>query len=171
MRWGRSGGRDLVIPAARRVDLVTTEADGEVLVYDRSSHHIHHLNVTTARVWHACDGRRSVETIAAEANVTPDTARQALTKLADARLLDGPLPAGAGVAGSSRRSFVKRAGVAAIPAIVSVTAPLASAHASTGNEHCVLQGLLLPGEACNSNLQCCSQTCNQPFPGGPGICA
>jgi hypothetical protein len=122
---------DLKVPAARMVDLVTTESKDEVLVYDQAVHHIHHLNATAAKVWRLCNGERTVSEIAAEAGINVDAVKLALRTLEDAQLLDGPLPA-AMRGTQSRRAFMKKAAVAGItvPAIVSISAPLASAQGS-----------------------------------------
>ena len=107
-----------------------TEAGGETLVYDLSSHHIHHLNSTTAGVWHACDGQRTVDGIAMARGMLTETVQVALIQLAHALLLDGPLDPAVRAAGQSRRRFLKRAvvaGAVAAPALVSITAPHAAA--------------------------------------------
>lgn len=119
-------------PLARTEDLVTTETKDEVLVYDQVRHHIHHLNVTAAAVWRMCDGQRTVAQIAREADIEEDAVWLALRKLADTHLLDGEIAAGPG-GRQSRRSFLKKAGIATIPAIVSTTAPIAKAAASGGS--------------------------------------
>jgi len=106
-----------------------TEAGGEVLVYDEQSHHIHRLNQVSAAVWRHCDGRRTVADLATETGMAAEMVQVALGKLADARLLDGDLPAGVRAAGQSRRSFLKKAAVAggvALPVLVSISAPTAA---------------------------------------------
>ena len=123
---------DLKVPAARMVDLVTTESKDEVLVYDQAVHHIHHLNAVAATVWRLCDGERTVSEIAAEAGIAADAVTLALRTLEGAQLLDGPL-ATAMRGTHSRRAFMKKAAIAgvAVPAIVSTSAPSASAQVST----------------------------------------
>ena len=113
------------VPTARITGLVITEAKDEVLVYDQDKHHIHHLNPTAAAVWRMCDGQRSADDIALDADFEEDAVLLALRKLQDAELLDGALPAS--LRGSqSRRSFMTKAGIAAIPTIISVSAPFAA---------------------------------------------
>jgi hypothetical protein len=46
-------------PLARHQGLVVELMEDEVLVYDRQTHHAHHLNRTVKEVWRACDGTRS----------------------------------------------------------------------------------------------------------------
>lgn len=74
----------LTVPSARTVDLVTTESKDEVLVYDQTVHHIHHLNATATKVWRLCDGQRTVSEIAAEAGVAEEAVKLALRTLEDA---------------------------------------------------------------------------------------
>lgn len=120
-----------IVPAARIKELVTNEVDGEVLVYDQATHHIHHLNETSAAVWRLCDGQRTLAEVARAAGIRPETVQVALGKLADASLLRDELALDLRAPAQSRRAFMKKAAIAgAIPAIVSVTAPLAAQAAS-----------------------------------------
>src|SRR5687767_14331341 len=118
-------------PSARVVNLVTTGSGDDVLVYDRLTHHIHHLNATAATVWQLCDGQHSVAELAFSAGTTEEVVWIALTKLADAKLLDRAVTpeVGGGPSSHSRRAFMKQAAIAgvAVPVIVSVSAPRAAA--------------------------------------------
>jgi len=123
------------MPMARYTDLVVTETRDQVLVYDTVVHHIHTLNLTSAAVWRLCDGQHDANDLArlasAELGIRIDEAmvRLALTQLDDAGLLEEPLPADTRMSGLSRRSFMKRSavvGAVAVPAIVSITAPMAA---------------------------------------------
>lgn len=153
------------VPAARVDGLVVTESKNEVLVYDTTQHHIHHLNQMSAEVWRLCDGRRSVSDLVREVQlkvdgtVTQEGVRLALTKLEGANLLDAPLDAGMRGSGHTRRALLKRAAVAgavAVPTIVSITAPTAAQTASqcTG-------GSRPNGCDCKNDNQCASGRCNQ----------
>jgi hypothetical protein len=152
------------IPAARIADLVITESKDEVLVYDTSNHHIHHLNRLSAVVWRLCDGSRSVADVtrmtraSVSGEVNDEVVRMALTKLEAADLLSGALETQMRALGQSRRSFLRKAAVAGavvVPAIVSMTAPQAAAALSPG-----------PGRSCggacsqNSNCNGCCSQCN-----------
>jgi hypothetical protein len=150
--------RTSAVPAMRTHDLVTTESKDEVLVYDQEAHHIHHLNASAATVWRLCDGERTADEIAVEAGLTQDAVKLALRTLEDAKLLDGAL-ASEMRGTQSRRTFAKKAGIAAIPAIVSITAPIAKAAASN---HPTCDPL-----ACTTNQQvnCCTTQ------GEPGLCS
>jgi len=161
-------------PRARVTDLVITEAAGEVLVYDQVTHHIHHLNRMSVVVWRLCDGRRTADDLVRLSrmklggDVDRLAVRLALTKLDEARLLDGPLDHGLRVTGTSRRSLVKRAAVAsAIPAIVSISAPTAAMASSD----CVNPGMAPTGTGCNQDAQCCNGLCgSRQFSWQMGYC-
>lgn len=141
----------LVVPAARTTDLVITQSGDEVLVYDTAAHHIHHLNAAATSVWQRCDGHRAVADIAVETGLTEEAVQRALRTLGDAKLLDGPL-ADPMRGMQSRRSFMRKAAIAgvAVPAIVSISAP--SASASQSGEVIVC-----------SDDSCCTGPCKNEF--------
>lgn len=148
------------VPAARVEGLVVTESKSEVLVYDTTKHHIHHLNATSAMVWRLCDGRRSVSEIMQaaqsriEERVTAGSVRLALAKLEGADLLEGALSADMRGSGQTRRAFLRRtaiAGAVAVPAIVSISAPTAA----QGNSG------LACGESCVDRNDDCNSSCSQ----------
>lgn len=149
----------LTVPAARTIDLVTTESKDEVLVYDQAVHHIHHLNATAAKVWRLCNGERTVSEIALEAGIAEDAVKLALRTLEDAQLLDAPL-ATTMRGTQSRRSFMKKAAVAgvAVPAIISISAPSASA------------GQSCPGGCLNDKDCSTGYYCQQQSGGACGTC-
>jgi hypothetical protein len=143
----------------RRIDaVITTESEDEVLAYDETRHHIHHLNPTASAVWRLCDGTRPIDRIAQESGIERESVTLALQKLAQTHLLEGDTSAWMGDA-QSRRSFLRKAGIASLPAIASVTAPTAMAAAS-GKAGCISDG------PCEENSQCCSGVCNtwEPYP-------
>lgn len=157
------------VPAARIEDLVMTESGEEVLVYDQKAHHIHHLNKVAATVWQLCDGRRGLSEIVAAASDEMDVevdgtaVKLALRKLDDAELFDGGLSSEMRSAMQSRRTFMRRAamvGAASVPAVISITAPLASASASTLCEEDEQQRVP-SGCGCNGNGNCQSNSCNK----------
>ena len=53
-------------PTGRAENLVVQEYGNDILVYDLVDHRALSLNETSARVWRACDGKKSVAEIAAE---------------------------------------------------------------------------------------------------------
>src|SRR5688572_19102036 len=87
---------DAEFPTARSADLIVTESDDEIVIYDERAGHIHHLNAVSAAVWRNCDGRRTVPEIAKAASeaigatIDDDAMAIALAKLDDAKLLAGP---------------------------------------------------------------------------------
>lgn len=146
--------QDLPVPAARINGLAIMDSGSELLVYDQDSHHIHHLNRISATIWRFCDGRRSVAEIAAAAETSEPIVRQALGKLSEARLLNAELSPTIRTDGRSRRALLKKAAIAgAIPAIVSVSAPLAAHAYSTCYQHCQVEGAVA-GSACGGPVAC-----------------
>ena len=146
------------LPRARQSELVTREVAGEMLVYDRRSDAAHCLNPTAALVWAHCDGQTTVAEMArllASEMRTPvgdEVVWLALTQLEKSSLLQEPWPRPAQIEPMSRRTLVKRLGIAAamtVPLVTSIIAPTAAAAASC-----------LPVSApCTTNAQCCSNNC------------
>jgi coenzyme PQQ synthesis protein D (PqqD) len=138
-------------PKARQ-DVVLQELDGELLVYDLEEHKAHCLNEMAALVWKRCDGTCAPETIARELGSEVDVVWLVLEELWKLGLLEGDAPERKGV---SRRSLLKRAGVAlAVPVAASIVVPTASAAVSCAGagEPC-LEG------ACCADSQCIQGTC------------
>lgn len=168
----QSMGSQHAVPAARIEGLVTTEAGDEILVYDQTKHHIHHLNQTSAVIWRLCDGQRGVSDVARAASemlgvpVSEELVVIATGKLSEAGLLDGGYEADAGAPKHSRRTMIRRAAIGgaavAIPAIISITAPEAALAATcTGSCSC--------NSDCNGPCSQCSSfthTCCNPNAGG-----
>src|SRR5215510_13983365 len=81
-------------PTARKKDIVTQEADNEILVYDLKTQKAHCLNQISAAIWMKCDGRTSVETMVADlsneirAKISDEVVLLALNQLSKAKLLD-----------------------------------------------------------------------------------
>ena len=152
-------------PLARHDHLVMNQVGDEVLVYDETTHAIPHLNPTSQAVWSLCDGTRTPASIgqaasaALGAEVSEDVVRLALGQLTGANLLVGATPTEMGQPRSTRRVMLRRMAVAggvALPALVSISAPAAAAHASCHAR----------GETCSATVPCCAgNTCAN------GICA
>src|SRR5881296_287170 len=89
-------------PRQRRDGLVVQKLPEETLVYDLERHKAHCLEAVAAAVWEACDGRRTVEQIAARAAkrigrpVPEEAAWLALRRLGRARLMEAPVAAPVG---------------------------------------------------------------------------
>ena len=46
-------------------DLTVCTVDGDLVILDRTRGYVHQLNATASHIWSACDGRHSVDDIAA----------------------------------------------------------------------------------------------------------
>src|SRR5919202_6081381 len=97
LSWERTEPVERLMPHARTDQLVVSEVDDEVLVYDRTRDRAHCLNRTTALVWRHCDGRTTIEALAARlqgelgAPVEAEVVWLALRQLDRAHLLREPL--------------------------------------------------------------------------------
>jgi hypothetical protein len=156
------------VPTARKDSLIVKELPDETLVYDTQRDKAHCLNSTAALVWKNCDGKRTVgqlHELMEENAGTPlpeELVWLALDQLEAFKLLEDAPTKPLELSGMSRRNLVKRIGFAAIaiPVIISISAPPASAQASG----------FAPGSCCGSPGQCASGNCAQgPCTGGnPG---
>jgi hypothetical protein len=150
-------------PSVRRDGLVVRDLPDETLVYDRRRHEAHCLNRTAAAVFHAADGTRSVEEIAASLDAGDPAARQAAVRLALRELERAGLIDIAPAEGPTRRELLRRIGMGAaflLPAVVSVLAPTPAEAVVT----CVTDCTGNQGKACNSPPLPCTGldtcTCN-----------
>lgn len=145
--------------------LIQTETATDLLIYDSEAQALHSLNPVLRQVWQACDGSRTVENIVAVTNMERDVVDMALSQLRVAGLIEtsgeDTLPSS-----HSRRRVLKKAMLSslAIPAIVSVTAPQASAHHSPGHvctaKTCGVDAVL--GETCSVQCHTCIPNPNLP---------
>src|SRR5213080_1354168 len=119
-------------PRQRRDGLVVQKLPEETLVYDLERHKAHCLEATAAAVWQACDGRRTVEDIAARATtrigrrVPEEAVWLALRRLGRARLLEAPVEGPAVGPLTSRRDWLKKAALFGGLSVLSITAPTAA---------------------------------------------
>jgi PqqD family protein of HPr-rel-A system len=72
MHLGAAGGHpkqglevNSFVTAHRRTDLLVRAMNGEIVVLDKGSKKIHHLNATASLIWRCCDGNNSADAIAA----------------------------------------------------------------------------------------------------------
>jgi hypothetical protein len=127
-----------------RVDVLSNEVAGELLVYVDDRKEAHCLNRTAALVWRHCDGTKGVpelvEILKAELGPEADDelVRVALDRLREAQLLES---------GDrySRRELGRKMGTAAaltalLPVVTSVVAPTAAMAGSNGNSNGQLPG-------------------------------
>jgi hypothetical protein len=127
-----------MLPVWREADLIIRELAGETLVYDRQRHKAHCLNRPAAVVWRHCDGKRSVDELAAIVQtelgvpVGAEVVQLALARLHKCHLLQGEHPRWSDEARGSRRDFLRKLGVAtvAVPVVMTIFAPTAAAAAS-----------------------------------------
>jgi hypothetical protein len=149
---------DEPLPIAREQDLVITDLQDEVLVYDLSRHRAHCLNRTAARVWRHADGQKTVAEIAglvrAELDAPMDEAivRLALRQLGRAHLLEEPTDAWAQGPRETRRDLLRNAArvgllAAAVPAVLSLVSPTPAAASSVCGSGCSNAGQC-PNPAC-----------------------
>ena len=144
-------------PLARRDGLVVKTVGDEVLVYDLERARAHSLDTLAAAIWRQCDGRRPVAALAAAvraetgAPVTAAAVEYGLAALGRARLLVGERPA----PGPTRRQVLAKIGTAAaIPLVLSITAPTAAqAQSRPPTPTCIPVG----GACSQTSLPCCPQ--------------
>jgi len=131
-------------PLARTADLLTEEVDDELLVYDEDRDLACRLNRTSAIVWRACDGERTVtdllRLLADELGgvADEDLVLMTLDHLAEHGLIEsGYEQRELSASKLSRRRFIRRVGVvsaaaAALPLVQSIVAPAPAAAFSLG---------------------------------------
>lgn len=115
-------------PVCRRNDLVVQELDGEILIYDLKENKAFCLNETSARVWQACDGKKTMAEIGRELG-DEDMAWLALNDLKKSKLVVWEATTLAKFEGMSRREVIRKVGigtVVALPIVASLVAPQAA---------------------------------------------
>jgi hypothetical protein len=158
--------KDDFTPKSRKDNLVVQELEGEVLIYDLEKNKAFCLNETSALVWQACDGSRTIADISdfvgkqLSSQVNEDIVWLAIDQLSKESLVEKQAAAKSKFEGMSRREVVRKVGLAslvALPMIASLTAPVA---AQTGT--CVQNApaCTANGMTCTSSNTCCSCNCN-----------
>jgi hypothetical protein len=155
------------LPKARKEKLIIKELEGETLVYDLETDKAHCLNLSAARVWQYCDGNRSVAEIRElvsqniDSRVTNEVVLLALDQLQKFALLENADQSAFQLAGMNRRELVRRIGMGALalPLIVSLAAPPASAQASNPSLNICCGSPLdcIPPLTCKQNPTCIGQ--------------
>ena len=152
--------------AIQNQNVIVQDVFGELLVYDLQRNMVRRLNRVAAAIWKQCDGQKNVAEIARavapefEGQVDVQAVRLALHRFSRAHLLAGPAPELPRVTKASRREWIKRMGIAALPLVTSVAVPTPAQAASC-----------FPAlHTCTSNSQCCSGTCLPPV-AGIRVCA
>lgn len=160
-------------PEARTEGLVIQDMPDEVLVYDLNTNKAHCLNQTAAFVWKSCDGKNSVTDITrllskqSGDNINEDLIWLAIDQLNEKSLLEKDIvPA---FKGESRRSVIKKIGLAAVialPVVASLAAPTSvlavGSCAGCSNANNAAGGNLF----CTTNRPSCPINCD-----GLGVCA
>jgi len=126
------------LPKARKNDLLVETIENEVLVYDLRNSRAHCLNKNAAFLWDCCDGRTSLQQLAAKlqkqlgARDCAELVTIALQDLSKADLLQQKAPSSGERPSISRRDLIRRIGIAAatIPAVTSILVPTAQAAGS-----------------------------------------
>jgi hypothetical protein len=158
-------------PRARAEEVVVTEFESEILVYDLLRHRAHDLNPTAALIWQHCDGRTTVWELAAlrldagQAPLGEAVVWLSLRQLADAQLLDGATPLPADAPRYSRLQLL-RAGLVSsavvLPVVATILAPTVAHAQSCGG----LGDPCCPGGICNCIACTCdpiTNTCVDPL--------
>ena len=123
------------IPKTRQEDIVVQELEKELLIYDFRIDKAFCLNETSALIWQACDGTKSVSEISREVGekvnspVSENLVWLALDQLSENDLLNDSQPVVSTFEGLSRREIIKKVGLTsmvALPLISSLIAPTAA---------------------------------------------
>src|SRR5688572_7757074 len=126
-------------PQSRKQNLDEQEVDGDRLIYDLERDKALCLNETSAMVWQACHGKRTVaelnDLLGQQLNVetNEDVVWLALDQLSKQRLIDPAVDVATRFDGMSRRQVIKKIGLGsmvALPVVASLVAP-SSAFAQT----------------------------------------
>ncbi len=147
-------------PKGRKDNLVIQELEGEVLIYDLEKNKAFCLNETSALVWQACDGSRTIANIKdvvgkqLNSQVNEDLIWLALDQLSKESLVEKQTVPVSKFNGISRREVIRKVGLGtmiALPLVTSLVAPLA-VHANS---------------ACIAGGTC---TCTGPNTGSGNVC-
>lgn len=131
------------LPKAKINDLVVQESGQEILLYDLVTNKAYCLNETSAIVYQACDGRKTIADLKKQSNFPDEIIFLALEELRRENLLEENFVSL--FDGMSRRQVIKKLGfpsLLVLPVISSVVAPAAAAAQST----CLNPGGRLDGQ-------------------------
>lgn len=122
-------------PQSRKQNLVEQEVDGELLIYDLERDRAFCLNRTSALVWQACDGNRTITEINSligqqlKTQTDEDIVWLALDQLSKEKLINPEIELSGKYEGMTRRQIVKKIGLGsmvALPVVLSLLAPVAA---------------------------------------------
>lgn len=166
------------LPLCRNENIVIQNLANETLLYDLEADKAFCLNQTSALVWNACNGRKTVAEISCELTeelkspVTEELVSLALTDLNKEGLLVHSKEFANKFSGVSRRKMIKKVGlttVVALPVISTLIAPV-SADAQSS---CIASGGACPvnlGQVDYPYAPCCNGTCLYVGTTTPGLC-
>jgi hypothetical protein len=123
MKLEQSLLQDMNFPQAQSHNLVIQELNGELLIYNLETHKALCLNETSALVWQACDGTKSVAELSQEvgkklkAKIDEDFIWLALDTLKKDNLLVESQDLEINFGGLSRREMIKKVGLATMTAL------------------------------------------------------
>lgn len=146
-------------PKSRNENIVVQEMNKELLIYDLNINKAFCLNETSKIIWELSDGTRSISAIAAnlqsklKQNINEEFVLLALKLMRKDDLLETDFSFSTAFNSLSRRQMVKKVGLAtmaALPLVISVTAPKAAQAASD----------LCAGKICNDNNRCTIDSCD-----------
>jgi hypothetical protein len=146
-------------------NVIVQEVFGEILIYDLERNIVRRLNPIAAAIWKQCDGHKDVAQIVqsmapqSEGQVDEQVVLLAVRQLSRSHLFTAPAPEMPSAKRVSRRDWIKRMGIAAVPVVTSMAVPTAAQAASC----------FLALHSCTTNAQCCSGLC-VPGVGGIGAC-
>jgi hypothetical protein len=162
-----------VVPQSRKNDIVVQDLNGEVLIYDLKANKAFCLNETSALVWQACDGTKSVSEISQAISkklnepANEDLVWLALDQLKEENLLENKEELVSNFNGMSRREAIRKVGLGtmiALPFVAGLVAPTAAMAGSC----------TATGSACDPTFTttppCCAGNC-EPVSGGAHFCA
>lgn len=123
-----------MFPIARNDDLLVSQFEDEVVVFDRRTERYHHLNPLAAFVWERCDGETDVEALTDAGSEAFDLesprpmVEEALVELTEAGLLEEAPGEEQAPGGVTRRFALRKmaatgAAVVALPLVTTMAAP------------------------------------------------
>jgi hypothetical protein len=141
------------LPAARNHNIVISELEKELLVYDLTAAKAYCLNETSAVVFNACGRNQTFDDLKRQYEFSDDLIHLALNELKKQDLIESDyvLP----FAGMNRRELIRKVGLStmiALPVITGLIAPRAAGAQSLAN--------LALGQTCTSSAQCSSSAPN-----------
>src|SRR5437868_14163592 len=126
-------------PKSRKANIVVQEYDGEILIYDLENNKAFCLNQTSALVWQACDGKRTIADITdwlgnhLNSQTNEDVVWFALDQLSKENLIEEKTAPLNKFKGLNRREVIRKIGLAAavsLPVIAALSAPIAASAAT-----------------------------------------